>query len=112
MSLRQRTWAIYVRPWYETTTATDEQLFIPYTGRIIAMEQEVSPCSPCPGEEPGIVQLKGDEFGEVGAWAVYYRTNSFHKIREVYNIILEFYSTVNIRVVEEVDMNTIVTPLT
>ena len=107
MSLRQREWAIYMRPYYMRGTTR-----IDYTGAPKASDSDVLTDRP-----RGVsVTLRGDAEGndraDNGSWVMYYKTNSFKKLREIYKDLLEQdVNAKHLRVAEIVDVSMMITPI-
>lgn len=110
MALRQREWAIYIRP-YHTRTISGNVVRIDFTGTPKAGRRDV-------GETSGTntaIDLKGNGEGggkvDTGGWTMWFKTTSFKLLREKYKEALQQTSAEQLRVVEIMNVDTLVTPL-
>lgn len=112
-ALRQREWVIMIRPYYKKS------------GKFIIWYDGVPKAGSSSdlGEigQDSATALKGVGEGmEVGSkmeyddggWVIWYKTNSFNKLRLKYKEILTETGSENIRVLELLPVDTLVTPLT
>lgn len=116
MSLRQREWAVFIRP-YDVRTIAGNDVRIPYTGEPKAMKRADLGYEITGQDSP--VTLEGAKEGEIdglecdgGGWVMYSKTSSFVKLREILKEMLDIYGKDYTRVVELIPLDTIVTPLT
>ena len=116
MSLRQREWAIFMRP-YDSKSIGGNTIKVPYTGTPKAMEKADLGYQYTGDDRP--ISLKGDKEGQVdgipcdaGGWVMYSKTSSFTELREILKVLLDAYGKDYTRVVEIIPVDTLVTPLT
>lgn len=108
--LRQRTWAIFIRPYY----MLNGRIRIDYLGAPKAADSDVG----TPQPRGYAVTLRGNGEGgsdstaeiEVGGWTMWYISTSFDQIRDKYKDILKETSKENIRIVEMLPTDMIITP--
>lgn len=116
MSLRQREWAIFIRP-YEARKMGKSVVKVPYIGEPKAMAK-----ADLGHEVQGLdypITLKGTAEGEnyniecdTGGWVMYSKTSSFVELRESLKMVLDEYGRDYTRVTEILPLDTLVTPLT
>lgn len=116
MSLRQREWAIFIRP-YDAKGIGGNTIRVPYTGAPKAMEKADLGYQYDGDDKPRT--LKGAKEGEVdgltcddGGWVMYSKTSSFVELREILKELLDVYGANYTRVTEIIPLDTLVTPLT
>lgn len=106
-SLKQRTWCIYIRPYQKNG---EEKVY--YTGQPKTTKTE--------GGQAQAVSLYGEGEGkpvdstmpyDKGGWVMWYKTNSFNLLREKYTELLKSCPREHTRVMELVEVDLLVTPL-
>lgn len=112
-ALRQREWIILVRPYH----INPKGVKIWYTG--VPKAGMVSDLGNTSGTDTAQA-LKGVGEGmesgtqmeyDKGGWVVWYKTNSFVKLREKYRELLDIAGADNVRVTEMLPVDILVTPL-
>lgn len=111
-TLRQRTWAIYTRPYFLSKSGEA----VVYTG--IPKAGATSDMGESAGTDSAKL-LKGVNEGkeltstmpyETGGWVQWYKTGSFIKLKEKYKELSEKVGSQHIQVVEIIPIDTLVTP--
>lgn len=109
MALKQREWAIYIRPYYKSNTFGR----VEWVGTARAGRRDVGASTT--GMNTAI-DLSGEGEGggktDDGSWVMWYKGSSFKELKQKYNELLEDVNKESIRVVEIFELDTIVTPLT
>lgn len=112
MALRQRTWVILLRPYYNS--ASDTKLHyagVPKAGLKtdlgIATDYDTMVALKGVGEgmEEGGIEV------DKGGWVMWYATTSYPLLREKYKQCLEEHAMEHTRIVEVVPVDTMVTPI-
>ena len=110
MALRQREWAIMIRPYYMKVMGSN-RVRIDYVG------------TPQAGRSRDLgytgtnsaTDLKGAGEGggdcDTGGWTMWYKDTSFKRLREKYKDLLQETTKENIRIVEVINVDTLITPI-
>ena len=113
-ALRQREWIILVRPYYLSKSGSR----IWYTGvpkagiRTDLGDTNASYDTATALKGVGEGMETGSKMDyDKGGWTIWYKTNSFVKLREKYRELLDVAGADNVRVVEMLPVDILVTPL-
>lgn len=111
-ALRQREWLIMIRPYYVKGQATVWYAGVPKAGLTTdlgAVGTDTATALKGVGEgmEAG-TKMTYDE----GGWVIWYKTSSFPKLKIKYKEILEKTGSDNVRIMELLPVDTLITPLT
>lgn len=113
-ALRQREWVIMTRPYY----VKDNKFTVWYSGvpkagltSDLGATTGMDVATNLKGVGEGMEVGSKMEYDE-GGWVIWYKTNSFNKLRLKYKEILTRTGSENIRVMELLPVDTLVTPLT
>lgn len=112
--LRQRTWAIFIRPYYNRSMG----------GGLVRIEYKGVPKAGyrsdlgfTTGQDTAIALLGNGEGGtdgtaemELGGWTMWYTSTSFDQVRDKYKEILKHTAKDNVRIVEMLPTDMIITP--
>lgn len=111
-ALRQREWIIYIRPYYINKDITIWYSGVPKAGIIsdLGNTSGTDNATALKGVGEGMEVGTKMEYDK-GGWVIWYKTNSFQKLREKYKEILEKTGSDNIRVAEMLPVDILVSPL-
>lgn len=113
MALRQRTWGILVRPYYQ-----DGEMVVHYSG--VPKAGIKSDLGSTNASYDTAKALKGNLEGmeewntvpaDKGGWTMWYATTSYEKIKEKYKECLETHPKGHTRIVEIMPVDTMITPI-
>lgn len=113
--LRQRTWAIMIRPYYNRSmgggTVRIDYTGVPKAGYTSDLGfQGTNSATAMRGNGEG--GDDGTATNETGGWTSWYTSTSFKQIRQKYKELLELTSKDNAIIVEILPTDTLITPLT
>ena len=112
--LRQRTWAIFIRPYFNRAMSGNvvriDYKGVPKAGYVSDLGYiGVDTATRLLGNGEG--GTDGNAKMETGGWTMWYSGTSFKQLREKYKEILQKTSKDNIRVVEMINVDTLITPI-
>ena len=113
--LRQRTWAIFIRPYYERSMGGHliriDYQGVPKAGYIsdLGFQGGTNTATALKGNGEG--GSDGTAIMEMGGWTMWYTSTSFSQIKEKYKAILEDTAKENIKIVEILPTDLLVMPL-
>lgn len=117
MALRQREWAIFIRPYYLQDTSSGKPIRINYEGvpkagrrSDLGDKDSDDIATPLLGVGEGMKHNSTLPYDE-GGWVMWYKTTSFVKLREKYKECLTQVGKEMTRVVEIIPVDILVTPL-
>lgn len=112
-ALRQREWVIMIRPYHTKGNITIWYDGVPKAGSNTDLGATSGTDTPTAlkGIGEGMEATSKMQYDK-GGWVIWYKTNSFNKLRLKYKEILADTGSDNIRVMEILPVDTLVTPLT
>lgn len=113
-ALRQRQFIIMIRPYYDKGSFKVWYSGVPKAGVKTDLGNSLADydtATPLKGIGEGMEVGSKMEYDK-GGWIIWYQTNSFQKLKIKYKEILAITGSENVRVLEMLPVDTLVTPLT